>query len=170
MAPRDLFGVQSPTMRPVGEIRLENLELLIAAAGTMERVAEKAGTTSVYLSQVRNHTIDKASGKPREMGAKMARRIEDAFEKPRGWMDVEHAESRPAFSANAMRLAAEFDRIVRPEKQTQVYAYCLLVMQGYPVSIEEPVAPAADAAPAPSAPVEPTPTATPQPRQETLSG
>jgi hypothetical protein len=83
-------------MKTIGEIRLENLELLIAAEGTLDAVAEKAGTSSVYLSQVRNGARDQKTGRPRQMGDQMARRLETAFDKALGWMDTPH----PAIGAN----------------------------------------------------------------------
>ena len=79
-------------MKPIGEIRLKNLETLIREFGTMEALAVAAGTTSVYLSQVRRRAIDRKTGKPREIGSKMARRLEAAGDnpKPKGWMDAEY--------------------------------------------------------------------------------
>lgn len=74
-------------VKAVADLRRENLDLLVAELGTLAAVAEAAGTTSVYLSQVRNRTLDVKSGRPREMGAAMARRLEDACGKPTGWMD-----------------------------------------------------------------------------------
>ncbi len=77
-------------MSPIGEIRRKNLETLIREFLTMEALAEKASTTSVYLSQIRNRAIDSKTGRPREMGTSMARRLEEAASKPRGWMDAEY--------------------------------------------------------------------------------
>jgi hypothetical protein len=77
-------------MRTIGEIRLQNLEVLVAEAGGAEALAERVESSAVYISQVRNRAIDHKSGKPRELGTKLARRIEAAFDKPRGWMDVKH--------------------------------------------------------------------------------
>lgn len=75
-------------MHGIGVIRLGNLERLIEEAGGLERVAEAADTSSVYLSQLRNHAVDRKTGRPREMGTAMARRLESAFKKPPGWMDA----------------------------------------------------------------------------------
>lgn len=52
-------------MKPIGEIRLQNLETLIREFGTMEALAEAAGTSSVYLSQVRRRALDAKPSKPR---------------------------------------------------------------------------------------------------------
>lgn len=82
-------------MKTIGEIRLENLELLIATEGTLDAVAEKANTSSVYLSQIRNAALDQKTGRPRQMGDQMARRLEVANEKPKGWMDTPHSAPGP---------------------------------------------------------------------------
>lgn len=80
-------------MKAVGDIRLGNLELLVEQAGTLAAIAEAAGTSSVYLSQIRNRSLDSKTLKPREMGASMARRIEAALQLPSGWMDSEHEDA-----------------------------------------------------------------------------
>lgn len=81
-------------MKTVDEIRLENLMLLIFEKGTQEAVAEAGGTSSVYLSQIKNRTPDKKTGKPRQMGDDMARKLEEGCVKERGWMDNVHALSK----------------------------------------------------------------------------
>ena len=83
-------------MKTIGTIRRENLERVIKKLKKLEAVAEAAGTTSVYLSQIRNQTADKKSGRPREMGSAMARRIEEAVAVDRGWMDVDHGSESAA--------------------------------------------------------------------------
>lgn len=77
-------------MKTIGQIRRDNLELLIAEAGTLEALAVGAGTSSVYLSQIRTQAKDTKTQRPRELGTPMARRLETSREKPPGWMDVEH--------------------------------------------------------------------------------
>lgn len=81
-------------MPTIADIRRANLELLIAEAGSLSKLAEKAETTSVYLSQVRNGTPDIKTARPRELGTTMARRLEVACNKPVGWMDA--SQWRPA--------------------------------------------------------------------------
>jgi len=76
-------------MKTVGQLRRENLELLLREFKTLDALAVKAGTSSVYLSQVRNQTKDASTGKPREMGPGIARRLETAASLPIGWMDRE---------------------------------------------------------------------------------
>ena len=64
--------------------------------GTLDKVAVAGGTTSVYLSQLRNGVVDIKTGKVREMGSSMARRLEVGCGKPRGWMDTDHTPVLPA--------------------------------------------------------------------------
>lgn len=77
-------------MKTIDQIRRENLELLVGELGTLDAVAEAGGTSSVYLSQVRNQAIDKKSGLPRKMGTVVARRLERGAGKSEGWMDQDH--------------------------------------------------------------------------------
>lgn len=79
-------------MKTVGQLRRENLELLLREFKTLDALAIKAGTSSVYLSQVRNQTKDASTGKPREMGPSIARRLEAASGMPIGWMDREQPD------------------------------------------------------------------------------
>lgn len=109
------------TMKTVGDIRRANLEALIREFGTLEALASAADTTSVYLSQVRNSTPDVKTKKPREMGSRMARRLEQlaGHVKPAGWMDIEHgtqiagqplhavAEKGAAYRVAATQLVSE---------------------------------------------------------------
>jgi len=78
-------------MKTIGAVRRHNLELLVKEFGTLEAVAEKGETTSVYLSQVRKQTVDAKTGRPREMGSQIARRLEKGAGKPGGWMDEDHS-------------------------------------------------------------------------------
>jgi hypothetical protein len=80
-------------MIPIGKIRASNLERLIQEFGTLESVAVAAETTAVYLSQLRRGAIDRKTGRPREMGTAIARRLEVGCNKPPGWMDAPEAPS-----------------------------------------------------------------------------
>jgi hypothetical protein len=89
---RDLSGpLEIHGVRKVEDVRRENLEILILEYGTMDALAEAANTSSVYLSQVRRQAIDVKTGRPRQMGPQIARRLEAAkpHPKPDGWMDVQ---------------------------------------------------------------------------------
>ena len=72
-------------------VRLDNLERLIAEAGSAKRLARLAGSSSSYLSQVRRRRRSPA-GSPRGVGNDLASRLERAMEKPDGWMDEFHGD------------------------------------------------------------------------------
>lgn len=82
-------------MKTIGDIRRANLEILIAEAGTLAAVADKADLHPVYLNQVRNQAADTKTGRPRELGTRGARQLETAFNKDRGWMDEAHYGAPP---------------------------------------------------------------------------
>lgn len=81
-------------MKTISEIRLDNLRLLIEEFGTQDNVAEKSGASPVYLSQIKNETPDMKTGRPRQMGDRMARKLELGCDKPIGWMDKTHEDAR----------------------------------------------------------------------------
>lgn len=63
-------------------IRRTNLCMLIEAAGSIRVLADKVGTAPNYLSEIKNHE--------RNMGNKLARKIEQMLGKQDGWMDTSH--------------------------------------------------------------------------------
>lgn len=73
-------------MKTIAEIRRDNLARLIKEFGTLEKVAELGETSPVYLSQIKNRTIDPKTKKSREMGSALARKLEKG--KVVGWMDT----------------------------------------------------------------------------------
>jgi hypothetical protein len=80
----------------IQEIRRANLRLLIKEEGTEEEegtavaLALKCDTTQSYLSQILIR-YPTSSGKAREMGTELARKLERGCNKPEGWMDVDHS-------------------------------------------------------------------------------
>jgi len=71
------------------QVRLNNLEILIAEAGSATKVAQLAGTSESYLSQVRRKMLTQ-SGNPRGLGNELAAKLEKGLGKPEGWMDEPH--------------------------------------------------------------------------------
>ncbi len=76
-------------------IRLYNLKRLIAEAGGQKKLAQKAGVSPAYLSQI------VSARTPRKMGDDVARRLERGMDKPHGWMDVMLEIPRQAAEAAA---------------------------------------------------------------------
>jgi len=63
-------------------IRHHNLTRLVREAGGQKRLAERAGVSAAYVSQVLSCKVN------RNVGHSMARRLESGMNKPYGWMDV----------------------------------------------------------------------------------
>lgn len=108
-------------MKAVSEIRLENLEALVREAGTAEHLAERSELSPVYLSQIRSRTIDRKTGKPRNLGDKAARKLESGMGKPVGWMDAQHAGTgapEPSL-ARSLRLLRMARGMTLPELASQ---------------------------------------------------
>ena len=77
-------------MKTSSEIRLENLLLLIQEAGSDEALAEKYECSPPYIKQLRLQSPDSKTGKPKGIGDKTARKLEECMGKPRGWIDTQH--------------------------------------------------------------------------------
>jgi len=80
-------------------VRLENLKLLITEAGSAAELARRVGTSSSYLSQVRNQ-MPTRNGTPRCVGDDLAEKLERGMGKPIGWMDDIHPVVREERSAS----------------------------------------------------------------------
>jgi transcriptional regulator with XRE-family HTH domain len=85
-------------MKTIAEIRRDRLEDLVqeTKSKSLEEVAERAGTSSAYLSQIRNKLPDSKTGKPKKMGDATAEKLRLAFNKPLGWMDADRMEAYEA--------------------------------------------------------------------------
>lgn len=68
-------------------IRYQNTRLLVEAAGGVSNFADKIGKGQSQTSQFAGTNPIKG------IGNKVAREIEDAFDKPHGWLDVIHPEN-----------------------------------------------------------------------------
>lgn len=80
-------------MKTNDEIRRENLQIAIERFGTAKKLAEAANVSTAYLSQVKNSQPDSKTGKPKNMGDEVARKIEAALSEVAGWMDTDHSKS-----------------------------------------------------------------------------
>lgn len=80
----------SSAVKPVGEIRRDNLLLLIEKSGSKAALNARLGRTrtDATISQYANRSPDSKTGKPKMMGGGFARRIEQALGLPDGWMDA----------------------------------------------------------------------------------
>ncbi|WP_238912516.1 hypothetical protein [Achromobacter xylosoxidans] len=76
-------------MKTVEETRVARLRMLIAEVGStaaLNRMADRNERDST-LSQILNGAIGSKTNKPKTMGSDLARALEQATGKPRGWMD-----------------------------------------------------------------------------------
>jgi transcriptional regulator with XRE-family HTH domain len=93
-------------MRTVSEIRRARLLQLIEQAGSIQAVADKIGRSHAQVSQWKNMNT-RSSGRPSVIGAESARLIEEAFNKPRGWMDADPVHDAAAPGAQVVFMAME---------------------------------------------------------------
>ncbi|HDL4035877.1 TPA: helix-turn-helix transcriptional regulator, partial [Mannheimia haemolytica] len=78
-------------MRPLKEIRYDNLLRLIDEAKSTSDLANRTGIAVSYLLQIKNKNAIQ-NGKPKGIGDKIAAKLEDGMNKPRGWLDQIHSE------------------------------------------------------------------------------
>ncbi|ANN76788.1 hypothetical protein BAU07_06380 [Bordetella flabilis] len=79
----------------------------------LNRATGKQDRDSTY-SQILNGSISSATGRPKEMGATMARKIEEHLGKPLGWMDTDPEDARtkwPFIDIAPSRFSALPDRV-----------------------------------------------------------
>lgn len=80
--------------KTIGEIRRNNLIRLIDEAGGRPALCRRTEVSDAYISLVINRRPS-SRGKPRQLGDKVARKIEVAMGKPAGWMDASHSLGKP---------------------------------------------------------------------------
>lgn len=71
--------------------------------GTLESVGELTGTPAAYLSQIKNET--------RNMGAKVARRIEAKLKLGHGWMDTTNHDGAVQKPLASVALISDFEKL-----------------------------------------------------------
>lgn len=119
-------------MKTIGEIRRLNLETLVGEASTLEALADGAGTSPIYLSQIRHQAVDSKTKKPREMGSPMARRLETSRGKDPGWMDREHIDESSAVASGATESMSATHGMLRAPRAVPVVGRC---QGGFPARI-----------------------------------
>lgn len=100
-------------MKTVEEVRRERLSILKNEAGSLVALNEKLGLNvrDSTLSQILNGAKNSKTGKPKEMGSKLARDLERATGKDVGWMDTDPALLIHPFSNDAATIAADIDTL-----------------------------------------------------------
>lgn len=79
----------------IDDVRRANLRILERKAGSITKLADLAQMSYTQCLNYRNGVKDSRTGKLRGMRKETAWRFEDAFELPRGWLDVDHSDSKP---------------------------------------------------------------------------
>lgn len=92
-------------MQTIAEIRRARLGELRTKHRTWAEINRKLGmlTRDATFSQIWNRAPDSRTGRPREMGTELARKIEDALELPRGWMDTSQTTAAITVAAEPRR-------------------------------------------------------------------
>jgi hypothetical protein len=84
-------------MRTIAEVRRLRLLELKDKWRTWPAMNDKLGYTArdSTLSQIASQSIGSRNDKPKEMGSDLARKLEETFGKPSGWMDTDPDEFWP---------------------------------------------------------------------------
>ena len=101
-------------MKTNDQTRRDNLAIAVSRLGSAAALAEKAGVSAVYLSQIKNSVLESKTGKPKAMGDDVARKIESAIYEPSGWLDVDRTL---ALSVDSV----PDERIVSPDEVATLY-------------------------------------------------
>lgn len=89
-------GLSNVGMETIDEIRLRNLDTLIAECGSQVAFAARVRVDTAQVSQWRTRAPHSATGRPRVMSTDMARQIEREMGRERGWMDHDHTATLPS--------------------------------------------------------------------------
>lgn len=77
-------------MKKIEDVRRDNLRRLRDEFGSVQALADRIGKNHSQLSQWLNASTHSVTGKPRTISSVSCREIEQALQKPEGWMDAEH--------------------------------------------------------------------------------
>jgi len=92
-------------MHDIDEIRRKAMLLLEGEIGGPVAAAKLAGMSYSQWANLRSGARDSKSGKPRGMRKETARKIEQAFGKPPGWLDTTNpTEENPPQNDSALEL------------------------------------------------------------------
>lgn len=93
----------------IEDIRRDNLNTLVVergGKGALVQIASDCDVSAAYLSQILTRS-KMGNGKVREVGSKLARKLEIGCKKPSGWMDVYHSTD----TANENELVALYNSL-----------------------------------------------------------
>ena len=115
------------------EIRRQNLRTLIEESGTAAGLAEKAQTSAAYISQI-------LSPKTKAfVGDALARKLENAMQRPHGWMDTLHYEGGHARAQGPKQPLGEYGQETNLSTERVVDVPVIATIECRPDgSLEEP--------------------------------
>lgn len=107
-------------MKTSDEIRRENISRLIIEAGSEFQLAEIYGCTEAAVKTWARGYKDSKTGKPKGIGTRVARKLEEVMGKEQGWLDKEQS----VVSGEPMFIAAyrELDKTRRAIAEQLVYS------------------------------------------------
>lgn len=108
-------------MKTIDEIRRLNLIEAIARLGTATALAERAGLSPAYLSQIKNRQPESKTGKPKSMGDEAARKIETALGETRGWMDVDHSAAHTKTNVKTSQNLSQVETKLTERSEADTY-------------------------------------------------
>ena len=118
-------------MKSIEEIYQDNVKLLVEEYGGVQALADVLKKSHSQVSQWKNASKDSKTQKPRTISKEMAKYIEDACNKPPGWMNTDHSshhiesgdiEVRPKRKASLEARRAEDHSFDLPEYREVVGA------------------------------------------------
>ena len=120
----------------IDEIRRENLLLLLKESGDRRSLlAEKINTNPAYISQLLTPNKDNR----RSLGDVLARRLEDVYKKPLGWMDTYHPAHQEKQTTEIHECNVEPGPELGGFREVPVVGSAQLGDNGYWTEIEYPV-------------------------------
>ncbi|ELW7390599.1 hypothetical protein QLL80_004388 [Yersinia enterocolitica] len=116
-------------MKDIDEIRRDNIRLIEQECGGPAAAANRIGMSHTQFTNLRNGAKDSKTGKPRGMRKDTARRIEEALNKPLGWLDIDHSQSpaielSPHDKSGAHEITKRF--LSAPKAKQEVIEFLLL--------------------------------------------
>jgi hypothetical protein len=96
----------------VKEIRKIKFRRLAESAPSKAAFAEKIDTAPAYVSQI----LSSSPKNPRNIGDKIARRIEKIYKKPRGWMDTFQDEDMVQLDAETVEMSIEIKTLAQSDQ------------------------------------------------------
>ena len=102
----------------IDDVRRTNIRALEREAGSPSAIAERLGMSYAQYINTRDGAKESKTGKRRGIRKETAWRFEQAFSRPRGWLDIDHASNTIANLAESLgqqilRASPEVQAVIR---------------------------------------------------------